>query len=53
MKQFGECLNDKSKCTDAEMKNLSLALASTLEESMLETWNNPENFAVGQFRYGK
>jgi hypothetical protein len=54
MKTFGECLSDKPKCGDAEIKNLSLALASKLEQSMLETWNkNPENFAVGQFKYGK
>jgi len=52
MKDFGYCLDGTDTCTDADLKNKSLALASTLERSMLLNWNKkPDQFTSGQFDY--
>jgi hypothetical protein len=52
MKAFGRCITGEEKCDSKEIKDRSLALASTLETSMLKTWNaRPEEFIQGQFVY--
>jgi hypothetical protein len=52
MKALGRCLNGEEKCNAELLKNRSLALASTLETSMLKTWNaKPEEFTANQFVY--
>jgi hypothetical protein len=52
MKKFGRCVSREERCSSEEIKRRSLALASTLEGSMLKTWNaNPESFRTGQFDY--
>jgi hypothetical protein len=52
MKAFGMCLSGNKKCSDGEVQNRSLALASTLETSILRTWNaKPEEFTKEQFVY--
>lgn len=52
MKNFERCLRGVQNCTAADLRNRSLALASTLETSMLKTWNaKPEEFTKGQFIY--
>ena len=52
MKRFGNCLSGADKCNDEVLKQRSLALASTLEASMLKTWNaKPEDFTKNQFSY--
>src|SRR5580765_1297232 len=46
MKKFGNCLSHIEDCDDADLKDRSLALASTMEESILKTWKaRPEDFA--------
>ena len=52
MKKFGRCLTGQDTCDAAELNDRSLALASTLETSMLNTWNaKPDEFIKGQFVY--
>jgi hypothetical protein len=52
MTTFKRCLTGEDKCSDADVKNRSLALASTLEASILKTWNaKPDDFVQGQFIY--
>ena len=52
MKRFGACLSQPDACSHQEIKDRSLALASTLETSLLNTWNaRPEDFIKGQFVY--
>lgn len=52
MKKFSRCLTGQDKCDAGEMNDRSLALASTLETSMLNTWNaKPDEFIKGQFVY--
>jgi hypothetical protein len=52
MKAFGRCVTGEDKCGTDEIKQRSLKLASTLETSMLKTWNaKPEEFIQGQFVY--
>ena len=56
MKKFGRCLTDfkpaEDNCDAGELHERSLALASTLETSMLKTWNaKPDEFIKGQFVY--
>ena len=52
MKAFGRCLDGTEKCSGGEIRDRSLKLASTLENSLLKTWNkSPHDFAAGQFDY--
>jgi hypothetical protein len=52
MKKFGRCLTGEDPCDAGELNDRSLALASTLETSMLKTWNaKPDEFIKGQFVY--
>ncbi len=52
MKAFGRCISGEDKCSGSDTQNRSLALASTLEASILKTWNaRPEDFIKGQFVY--
>ena len=52
MKAFGRCLDGTEPCLGGEIRNRSLKLASTLENSLLKTWNkSPHDFAAGQFDY--
>jgi hypothetical protein len=52
MKKFGNCLDRTENCDAGALKNRSLSLASTLETSMLNTWNaKPEEFVQNQFIY--
>jgi hypothetical protein len=52
MKRFGRCLTGEDKCNDGKLNDRALALASTLETSMLKTWNaKPDEFIKGQFVY--
>ena len=52
MKRFGNCLNAVEACDAQEKRKRSLALASALETSLLNTWNaKPEDFTKGQFLY--
>jgi len=52
MKAFGFCLDGTEKCDGAEIRKRSLKLASTLENSLLRTWNkSPHDFTSGQFDY--
>jgi len=52
MKKFGRCLSGKDMCSASELQDRSLTLASSLEASILKTWNaKPDDFAEGQFFY--
>ena len=52
MKSFSRCLDGQDKCNAGEIQNRSLTLASTLESSILKTWNTkPDDFIKGQFVY--
>jgi hypothetical protein len=52
MKEFGNCLSGVEACTDDELKKRSLSIASTMETSILKTWNlKPEEFTQNQFIY--
>jgi hypothetical protein len=52
MMAFGRCVSGEEMCTNPEVRNRSLKLASTLEQSILKTWNTkPEEFIKGQFVY--
>ncbi len=52
MKAFGRCVTGEDNCPPLEVRNRSLTLASTLEASILKTWNaRPEEFMKGQFVY--
>jgi hypothetical protein len=52
MKAFGRCVSREDQCQPGEFQRRSLALASTLEISMLRTWNaKPDEFIKGQFDY--
>lgn len=52
MKKFGSCLDRTENCDPGELKNRSLSLASTMETSLLKTWNaKPEEFVQNQFIY--
>jgi hypothetical protein len=52
MMAFGRCVSGEEKCAESEVRNRSLKLASTLEQSILKTWNTrPEEFIKGQFVY--
>ena len=52
MKKFGNCLDRTESCDAGELKNRSLSLASTMETSLLNTWNaKPDEFSQNQFIY--
>lgn len=52
MNRFGDCLSGVVDCDDAKLKDHSLKLATTMEESILKTWKlNPMEFALDQFKY--
>jgi hypothetical protein len=52
MKAFGSCISGAEKCSESDVQNRSLALASALETSIMRTWNaKPEDFVKGQFVY--
>jgi hypothetical protein len=52
MKKFGNCLDGTENCDAGALKNRSLSLASTMETSLLKTWNaKPEEFTQNQFIY--
>ena len=52
MKKFGNCLDRTEDCDASALKNRSLTLASTMETSMLNTWNaKPDEFVQNQFLY--
>lgn len=52
LRLVGNCLNAVEACDAQEKRKRSLALASALETSLLNTWNaKPEDFTKGQFLY--
>jgi hypothetical protein len=52
MLRFGNCLSGVQACSDDELKNRSLSIASAMEASILKTWNlKPEDFTQNQFLY--
>ncbi|MEW6211172.1 MAG: hypothetical protein AB1631_22595 [Acidobacteriota bacterium] len=52
MQSFAKCLSGQEPCSRAELNKRSLALATSLQESMLKSWNlKPENFTQDKFKY--
>jgi hypothetical protein len=52
MQTVSRCLTGEEKCSAEMLKDRSLKLASTLETSMLKTWNaKPGEFTANQFVY--
>lgn len=52
MERFGNCLTGEESCSKNEINNRSLALATTLQEALLKSWNlKPENFTQDKFKY--
>jgi hypothetical protein len=54
MKEFDACLRSPESCSSVELKNLSLALASSLQADFFASWKlSPEEYARRSINYAE
>ena len=52
MKSFGFCLDGTENCDENVLRNRALALATSLQTALLNSWNmKPEDFTKDKFQY--
>lgn len=52
MKSFGFCLDGTEQCNENELRDRALALATSLQQALLNSWNmKPEDFTKDKFQY--
>ncbi|MEK6324617.1 MAG: hypothetical protein AABN33_23500 [Acidobacteriota bacterium] len=52
MKIFGHCLDGTEQCDEQELGDRALALATSLQKTLLNSWNmKPEDFTKDKFQY--